>query len=85
MTGCQNSDLLLQAHARKIDETTTRMTDAERDERNRQMARTMALLVHASACGDPNCASSNCHKVKQLFHHAVSCSLKVIGGCQLCR
>ena len=75
----------LQAHARKIDETTTRMTDAERDERNRQMARTMALLVHASACGDPNCASSNCHKVKQLFHHAVSCSLKVIGGCQLCR
>ncbi len=50
------------------------MTDAERDERNRQMARTMALLVHASACGDPNCGSSNCLKVKQLFHHAVSCS-----------
>lgn len=49
------------------------------------MARTMALLVHASACGDPNCASSNCLKVKQLFHHAVSCSLKVVGGCQLCR
>ncbi|BDA47644.1 probable histone acetyltransferase HAC1 [Coccomyxa sp. Obi] len=73
------------AHARKIDETRTRMTEEERNERNAQLQRTMALLVHASGCADPDCPSTNCSKVKGLFHHAVSCPLKVAGGCQLCR
>lgn len=74
-----------QPHARKIDETRTRMTEEERNERNAQLQRTMALLVHASGCADPECPSTNCSKVKGLFHHAVSCPLKVAGGCQLCR
>jgi E1A/CREB-binding protein len=77
--------LRAQAHARKIDETRARMTEEERAERSAQLARTMALLVHASGCASPDCASSNCAKVKGLFHHAVSCPLKVAGGCQLCR
>ena len=75
----------VQAHARKIDETRTRMTEEERVERHAQLARTMALLVHASGCGNAECPSTNCSKVKGLFHHAVSCPLKVAGGCQLCR
>jgi len=70
---------------RKIDETRTRMTDDERTERNAQLQRTMALLVHASGCKDANCRSSNCSKVKGLFHHAVSCPSKVAGGCHLCK
>ena len=78
-------NFLLQPHARKIDETRTRMTDEERSERNAQLQRTMALLVHASACANPECPSTNCSKVKSLFHHAVSCHLKVAGGCQFCR
>jgi hypothetical protein len=61
------------------------MTDEERNERNAQLQRTMALLVHASACANPDCPSTNCSKVKGLFHHAVSCHLKVAGGCQFCR
>ena len=76
---------IVQAHAQKIDETRTRMTEEQRTERNAQLARTMALLVHASGCADPECPSSNCSKVKGLFHHAVSCPQKVAGGCQLCR
>ena len=61
------------------------MTEEERVERHAQLARTMALLVHASGCGNAECPSTNCSKVKGLFHHAVSCPLKVAGGCQLCR
>ena len=41
--------------------------------------------MHASACGDPNCPSSNCHKVKTLFIHGLNCQLKATGGCALCR
>ena len=61
------------------------MTEEERNERAAQLQRTMALLVHASACANQNCPSSNCGKVKMLFQHAVSCQRKVTGGCQLCR
>ncbi|KAK9824572.1 hypothetical protein WJX72_011411 [[Myrmecia] bisecta] len=72
-------------HARKIDETRTRMTEEERRERAQSLQRTMNLLVHASACSNPTCPSSNCSKVKALFQHAVSCTRKVTGGCPLCR
>jgi len=75
----------LAAHARAIDETRARLTDADRSERAAQLARTMALLRHASGCADAACASSNCAKVKALFQHAVACPLKVTGGCGLCR
>ena len=75
----------LAAHARAIDETRARLTDAERRERAAQLARTMALLRHASGCTDARCTSSNCAKVKALFQHAGACPLKVTGGCGLCR
>ena len=74
-----------QAHAQKMDETRSRVTDEERVERQQQLARTMNLLVHASSCQLEQCASSNCAKVKKLFQHAVSCPAKVTGGCQLCK
>ena len=74
-----------QPHARKVDETRMRMTEEERVERAAQLARTMGLLVHASSCINPACPSSNCQKVKALFQHAVTCTRKVTGGCQLCR
>lgn len=62
-----------------------RLTDSERRERQQQLQRTMTLLVHASACDNQNCPSTNCNKVKQLFKHAVACQQKVQGGCHLCR
>jgi len=45
----------------------------------------MKLLEHASACRDPHCGSNNCHKIKEMFAHAHSCRVKVMGGCSLCR
>ena len=76
---------IVQAHVRKVDETRTRLTEEERRERSVQLQRTMNLLVHASACVNQDCPSTNCHKVKILFQHAVTCPRKVTGGCQLCR
>ena len=75
----------LQPHTRAIDETRTRLTVAEAAERGAQLRRTMLLLVHASACNDKNCPSTNCAKVKALFNHAMTCSVKIAGGCQFCR
>lgn len=75
----------LQAHTREIDETRARLTDSEAAERRAQLSRTMQLLVHASSCQDPNCLSATCAKVKELFRHAATCSLKMAGGCNYCR
>ena len=61
------------------------MTVEERHQRNQQLVRTMELLVHASACNNTNCSSSNCHKVKTLFIHGLVCTQKATGGCALCR
>ena len=70
---------------RNFDETRTRLTEAERRERDNQLQKTMALLVHACSCNNPACPSSSCKKVRQLFQHAVQCTLKVTGGCQMCK
>lgn len=75
----------LVAQTRGINELKTRLTDSERRERQQQLQRTMTLLVHASACDNQQCPSSNCNKVKALFKHAVACQQKVQGGCHLCR
>jgi E1A/CREB-binding protein len=74
-----------QPHARSIDETRARYSQEEKQERQQQLQRTMSLLVHASGCQNAQCPSSNCNKVKALFSHAVSCTLKVTGGCMMCR
>lgn len=75
----------LVAQVRRINELKMRLTEPERQERQQQLQRTMTLLVHASACDNQTCPSSNCNKVKQLFKHAVACQQKVQGGCHLCR
>lgn len=75
----------LMQHARKIDETRQRITEDERRDRAAQLQRTMRLLVHASGCRDKKCVSSNCHKIKELYEHSRTCSVKVLGGCAKCR
>lgn len=49
------------------------------------LQRTMALLVHASACNQAQCNTPDCHKVKTLFKHGVDCPKKAAGGCHCCR
>ena len=61
------------------------MTEEDRRDRQAQIQRTMELLVHATTCKLPNCGSPNCTKVKHLFKHAMTCTQKAGGGCQLCR
>jgi E1A/CREB-binding protein len=68
-----------------VDETRTRLTQVERDQRQVQLQRTMELLKHACSCQDSNCSSSSCRKVRALFQHAVHCQLKVTGGCPHCK
>ncbi|RMZ56474.1 hypothetical protein APUTEX25_001321, partial [Auxenochlorella protothecoides] len=74
----------LERHVRKFDETRSRLTEEERQQRANQLQRTMHMLVHASACSNPACPSSNCAKIKRLFQHAMTCPKKIHGNCQLC-
>eukprot|EP00955_Chlamydomonas_euryale_P037457 350767-Chlamydomonas_euryale.AAC.8 len=60
-----------------MDETRMRLTEQERKERNEQLQRTMMLVVHACSCNNPQCQSTSCRKVRELFAHAMSCKLKV--------
>jgi E1A/CREB-binding protein len=68
-----------------MDETQRRLSEQERQERMQSMQRTMALLVHACNCKNAACANPSCNKVKLLFSHAMSCPVRVTGGCALCR
>ena len=76
---------LVPQSARKFDETRMRLTEEDRIRRDEALRSTMGLLVHASACNNANCPSSNCAKVKALFNHAVTCKTKITGGCPFCR
>mmetsp|Transcript_3745 Transcript_3745/g.10568 ORF Transcript_3745/g.10568 Transcript_3745/m.10568 type:complete len:1130 (-) Transcript_3745:1380-4769(-) len=75
----------LTKHVRRMDETRMRLTEQERKERNEQLQRTMMLVVHACSCNNPQCQSTSCRKVRELFAHAMSCKLKVGGGCPHCK
>ena len=77
--------VVAQAQARKINETSERLSEDDRASRAAQLQRTMALLLHVSRCHEPQCPSMNCRRIKQLFDHAVNCKLKVSGGCTHCR
>ena len=61
------------------------LSEDERKQRVQHLQRTMALLVHASACNMQVCSTPDCHKVKTLFKHGVDCPKKAAGGCHCCR
>ena len=63
----------------------TALSQAERENRAAQIERTMELLLHACKCRKERCENSNCPKIKHLLKHALSCTVKSAGGCQLCR
>ncbi|CAH9102174.1 unnamed protein product [Cuscuta epithymum] len=45
------------------------------------------LVVHASRCratkSDP-CPFPDCNKIRQIFHHAHGCTIRISGGCNIC-
>jgi E1A/CREB-binding protein len=68
-----------------LDENRMRLTEQERLERQQQLQKTLELLVHSCNCNNPSCSSSSCRRLRQLFAHAVSCEVKVTGGCTVCK
>ncbi|KDD71691.1 hypothetical protein H632_c4555p0, partial [Helicosporidium sp. ATCC 50920] len=70
-------------HVRQIDETQSRLTEQERQERTLAQQRALQMLVHASSCAD--CANPSCAQMKGLFSHAMGCANKPpAGNCRAC-
>jgi E1A/CREB-binding protein len=61
------------------------LTEAERQARQRNLMLHIQLIEHASRCTSKNCTSSNCAKMKSYLQHARSCTVKVQGGCKICK
>uniref|UniRef100_A0A6S8EDF0 histone acetyltransferase n=1 Tax=Aureoumbra lagunensis TaxID=44058 RepID=A0A6S8EDF0_9STRA len=61
------------------------LTEEQRRERQRSIQLHMQLLQHASGCRNNRCPSANCNKMKNLLKHGASCSIRVQGGCAICR
>lgn len=67
------------------DEGGSRLTDAQRQERQRKLMMHIQLIEHASKCNSKNCSSSNCARMKNYLKHASVCKTKVMGGCKICK
>jgi len=62
------------------------LTEQQRRDRQLQIKRHMALLNHASMCRpEAKCVDPNCVKMKNLLKHGGECTIRVQGGCQVCR
>jgi hypothetical protein len=60
-------------------------THENAEQRQRNIALHIHLLVHASQCRNDKCPSGNCKKMKNLLRHGQTCQKKVRGGCNICR
>ena len=54
-------------------------------EREQQIKVHLDVISHAVSCGGPpNCMSTNCKRMKQLFDHVKECDLTFKRGCKIC-
>jgi E1A/CREB-binding protein len=53
------------------------LTEKQRKERQKNINLHIKLLEHASMCNSPNCASSNCAKMKNYLEHSQDCKVCV--------
>lgn len=67
------------------DEGGSRLTDAQRQERQRKLQMHIQLIEHAAKCNSKTCTSSNCARMKDYLKHAGVCKVKVMGGCKICK
>jgi len=51
---------------------------------NKKSKLSIQLIEHAVCCKLPKC-DSNCAKMKKLLNHELECTVKVSGGCTLCK
>ena len=61
------------------------LTEAQRKERQRSIQLHMTLLQHAATCTSTKCPSANCTKMKGLLKHGAQCTIKAMGGCNVCK
>lgn len=64
---------------------TSGLTEAQRQQRQRNLMLHIQLIEHASRCNSTTCSSSNCAKMKNYLQHAKVCKTKVQGGCRICK
>uniref|UniRef100_A0A6V0BSR0 histone acetyltransferase n=1 Tax=Pseudo-nitzschia australis TaxID=44445 RepID=A0A6V0BSR0_9STRA len=72
----------------KVSDTLTEtsgLTEAERENRQRNLALHIQLIEHASRCVSSSCTSKNCAKMKEYLQHAHTCKTKIVGGCRICK
>jgi len=68
-----------------IDMEVTEETQKSRAERQRTLKAHVELLEHAGACpGAPGCALQNCQRLKKLFLHVSTCTVKPKRDCKIC-
>ena len=61
-------------------------TDEQKIGRERAKRQNIALIVeHVSRCDSSTCQSSNCQKMKSYLKHGSLCTVKLFGGCLLCK
>lgn len=61
------------------------LTEAERNQRQRNLMLHIQLIEHASRCTSKACTSSNCAKMKNYLLHSRVCRVKAGGGCRICK
>eukprot|EP00798_Chlamydomonas_sp_ICE-L_P002381 gene2381-8689_t len=64
---------------------TEKVDYAESREQEGQAPNIMTALLHACNCSSSNCTSTSCKKLRQLFQHAMQCTVKVSNGCPMCK
>ncbi|XP_057741178.1 histone acetyltransferase HAC12-like [Arachis stenosperma] len=68
--------------------TLSRSRNLELMENSVMIQKLMKILQHASRCRSSKtqpCSYPNCLQIKMLFYHASKCTVRVAGGCQICK
>mmetsp|Transcript_27183 Transcript_27183/g.57354 ORF Transcript_27183/g.57354 Transcript_27183/m.57354 type:complete len:699 (+) Transcript_27183:4052-6148(+) len=56
-----------------------------RAEQDQQIKAHLNVIAHAAGCnGPPGCSSTNCQRMKQLYHHIKNCEETYKRGCKVC-
>lgn len=61
------------------------LSEAERKQRQRNLKLHIELIEHAARCTVKSCPSKNCPRMKNFLKHSSTCSVKVQGGCKICK
>lgn len=59
-------------------------TDRTREDREKTIRSNLELVMHTATCKVSNCATTNCNRMKKLFHHIQTCEVTFKRGCKIC-